>query len=259
MKLLTLLTMSALTVAFSAETIKFDLVKDFGTKNYSTVEGDALTVKGPQFLQFKKMKFDPAAKYTMSLDVKAAGKVAPQICLIGFFCYDKNGRQIWHHNVQSVGGSATVLAADAKVGDTTLTVKNAVRWNVSQYAVFHAKADYSDLPNFELARIKAKAKKGNVWLVTLTAPLTKAYAAGTAMRAHSPGGYVYLNTRIKGAADWKTYTGSAKGFNPAVNAGRPEKFWPGTVSIAPIMLINWNWSVRDSAVQLRNFTLTVEK
>ena len=260
MKFLSLLAMSVLAVSLSAETVKYDLQKEFSKVKAATVEGEVLTFKGPGSLAFPAIKFDPAAKYTLNVDLKQVPGAKTFPVHYGFYCYDSKGRQILHHHVAITQKTATVLAADAKVGDKTITVKDASNWKKDYWIAFNAKADLSDLPNRELVRAgKSIEKKGDVWIVTLTTPLKKAYAAGTAVREHSSGGYIYVQSGVKVGADWKTISGEVSGLNPLTNGGYNKKFWPGTVTIRPMLLLNWNWSVKDSAVQVRNVNLTITK
>lgn len=260
MKFLSLLAMSVLAVSLSAETINYDLKKEFSKNKSAVIEGDVLTFKGPGVLHFKTLKFDPNAKYTFTLDIKQVPGKKTFPLHYGFYCYDSKGIQLGYQHVGIIHNTDTVLAADAKVGDKTITVKNAGKWMKNAWVAFNAKADLSDLPNRELAAVgNSIEKKGDVWVVTLKTPLKKAYAAGTSVREHGNGGYVYVQAGVKIGADWKTVTGTITGINPLKNGGSYKKFWPGTVTIRPILLLNWNFGVKDSAVQIRNVKLTITK
>ena len=260
MKFLSLLAMSVLAVSLSGETVKYDLQKEFSKNRSVAVAGDVLTYNGPGALTFPAIKLDPAAKYTLQLDIRQApgAKTFPMHC--GFFCYDKNGRQILSHNVGITRKTGTVLAADAKAGDQTITVKDAANWKKGYWIAFNAKEDLSDLPNRDLMRAgNSIEKKGDVWVVALQTPLKKAYAAGTGVREHSSGGYVYVQTGVKIGTDWKTVSGDISGMNTLENGGYYKKFWPGTVTIRPMLLLNWNWTDRTGSVQVRNVNLTITK
>ena len=260
MKFLPLLAMSVLAVSLSAETITYDLKAEFSKNNKAVIEGDVLTFKGPGSLTFKPIKLDPAAKYHFSVDVKQADGAKTFPLHFGFYCYDQKGRQLLHHHVSAIGKTDTVLAADAKVGDTTITVKDGSAWKKSSWIAFNTKPDYSDLPNREVHYAgKSVEKKGDVWVVTLASPLKKAYSAGTGVRQHASGGYVYAQAGYVVPADWKTVSGTVSGFRPLGRGGLFKNFWAGTVTIKPMLLLNWNWSKPDSAVQIKNVKLTITK
>ncbi len=260
MKFLSLLAASALFVTLNAETITYDLQKEFGKTPNAKVEGNILTFKGPGTLRLSSVKLDPSAKYTISMEVKQSGdaKVFPFFC--GFYCYDKNGKQLMHENIRIIRNTDTVLAVDAKPGDKTITVKNASAWKNGTWIAFCTKTDYSDIPNRNVVMAgKVIEKKGDVWVVALSAPLKTAYAAGTGVRQHGAGGYVYTTYAGKATSEWKKVTGTVSGINPLENGGYFKRFWPGTDSVCPMVMLNWNWKDRTGEIQIRNLTLTIEK
>lgn len=259
MKVLTLITVGMLAaVSLSAETIKYDL-NQFKKMRNATVADGTLTINEHTTLQFNQLNFDPKAKYTFTFDYKTVPNKKSAILYAGFFCYDKNGKQIFHHNVTHVPKSFTTLTKAVKAGDKTVAIKDGSKWRKGTFIAFNAKANFSDLPNFEVYGYIQKAeKKGNEWILTLSNPVRKAYPAGTAIRNHRPGGYVYTNHGVPAAA-WKTCKGSKQGVNKLGHDNTITNFWPGTVKIRPIILTNWNYRLKGTATQFRNLTLTVTK
>ena len=257
MKILTLLAACALTLGLSAETIKFDLTKIKDQK--ATVEGDVLTYKGGGILQLPSIKFDPAAKYTLSMEIKKADNAKTARFYAGFFCLDNKNRRMGYYNVDAVVKSDTVLTAAVKAGDKIIKIKDGSAWKKFGFVAFNTKADYSDLPNYAaFGSVNNVKKEGNDWVITLSRPIPKAYPAGTAVREQMPGGYLYTFYDIP-AKTWKKYTRTISGvFSPG--KGRPDKyFWPGTATIQPMVLVNWSSADPETKTQFRNITLTIEK
>ena len=250
MKFLSMLAMAALTVSLSAETIKYDLKQDFSKERQSVVTEDVLTYTGAGTLVFKPVKHDPTAKYTLTFEAKQNGDTKAFPLYGGFYCYDKNGRLISHESVYHNPASLTELVKDANVGDTSITVKDGSKWRKDTQIAFNAKEDKSDLPNYDLAKYTTKVEKqGDVWVISFSKPLKKAYAAGTKVRLHMSGGYIYTSSAKSATADWKTYTGTIEG----------KYIWVGSVTVRPILMLNWNWQDRTGSTQIRNVSLTITK
>ena len=248
MKFLSTLAMAALAVSLSAETIKYDLKQDFSKNRQAVVADGVLTYTGPGTLIFQPVKYDPAAKYTLTFEAKTTAKVFPLYG--GFYCYNKTGRLITHESVYYTEASFTELAKDAKVGDRSITVKDGSKWKKDTQVAFNAKKDKSDIPNYDIAKYTTKIEKqGDVWVISLSAPLKKAYAAGTNVRQHLSGGYIYSSIVRVPTSDWKTYTGTIDG----------KYMWVGSVTIRPILMLNWNWQDRTGSTQIRNVSLTITK
>ena len=251
MKFLSMLAMAALAVSLSAETIKYDLKLDFSNNRQSAVTEDGvLTYTGPGTLIFKPVKLNPAAKYTLTFDMKQNGTAKAFPVYGGFYCYNKTGRLITHESVYYTEASFTELAKDAKVGDRSITVKDGSMWKKDTQVAFNAKKDKSDIPNYDIAKYTTKIEKqGDVWVISLSTPLKKAYAAGTNVRQHLSGGYIYSSIVRVPTSDWKTYTGTING----------KDMWVGSVTIRPIIMLNWNWQDRTGSTQIRNVSLTITK
>ena len=259
MKALSLITVGVLAaVSLSAETVKFDLNKIKKPKNV-TVSEDVITVTGSQTIEFGKFQFDPKAKYTLSFEIKNGSTTKPASYYAGYFCHDKKGRRIYHGNVTYNPNTFTTLTKDIKVGDKTVSIKDGSNWKKGCQIAFNAKADDSDLPNYtNFGEITNIEKKDGEWVLTFRKPLKTAYPAGTAVRNHRPGGYVYAIRSIP-TADWMKKTNATQGVNKRSKNNTIMNFWPGTATIVPMILVNWDFKRNDTVSQIRNVSLTIEK
>ena len=154
-------------------------------------------------------------------------------------------------------GSGTKLAADVKAGDKVIRIANGEKWKKSSsgYVAFNAKEDYSDLPNREcVANITKVEQTNGAWEVTLASPVKKDYPAGTGVREHADGGYLYAITAYP-KGEWTKVSGTLSGM-PAIGdctISSQKTFWPCTAKIRPILMVNWR--VAGKKVQIRNVTL----
>ena len=202
---------------------------------------DVMQISGRTALYSSKaFDVDPAKKYYIEADVKVISG-GPATTYLGFYLYDKNNRVVAAQNVSIVLRSETVFAKAAKKGDTVVTLKANPLWKkMRPYALaLNPKKDYSDLPNFDLLYIKSVKEAGANVEVTLKAPVKKEIAAGTSLRLHLPGGYMYTGGWKKLAAGQKAeLKGMATG---RCNANISPRAWaPGVAKARVIMLVNWD-------------------
>jgi len=208
-------------------------------------------------------KFTPVKagqKYILSGSFKSLGK-SPSKIYYGFICYDKKKQQIstFHSNV--ITNSATVLAKACKKGDKTLVIKANKKWKKGRYAVaFNAKDNFSDLPNREIVyRVVKVIPKGADMELQFSAPVKKAYPAGTKVRMHSSSYGSYIYTAACGTAmpkTWKVCKGSA-------TLGKPGQMgWnilrPGTAFVKVVILPNYA-KKKDEKLAFKDLKLTVSK
>ena len=162
-----------------------------------------------RFTLKKKIKVDPAKKYVISVKLKQNGE-KPLRAWIGFVPTTEKGHFIRPQHVCNSNVSITTLAEDFAKGSKTIKVKNASKWEKGKhyYIAFNAKKDMSDMPNFALSTMISKIEKtGDVYTITLTKPLQKAYPAGTQVRQHRSGGtYVYTKSG-KAPQNWTVWKG----------------------------------------------------
>lgn len=153
----------------------------------------AYLLKGTQTVYSLKItKIDPNKFYEASVWVKAAG-AKPTFGYLGIASYDAQKRYIAHEHVMDVKNSLTELAEACQPTDTAIKIKDGAEWNkgAAQAVAFNAKADKSDIPNRNVVFMKSIKKNGDVYEVTLDKPVGKAYAAGTKVRQHIAGGFIY--------------------------------------------------------------------
>lgn len=146
----------------------------------------------------KVFQIDPEKYYVASVWVKAADN-KPSYAYFGLISFDASGREIQSENVSSFPNTETELAAPAEPGDTVIKVKNAASWKNFTYCVvaFNVKDDKSDLPNRDLSSSITGIKKNeDVWEISLKKPLKNDYPAGTKIREHYKGGYIYVKYGI---------------------------------------------------------------
>ena len=187
-------------------------------KNAALTDVDGLlNAKNRTILSGKKFTVDPSKAYTIKFSVRTQNAQGYDFSwvLSGFKVYDKNGREIHSIYVNPVSETLTEVVADAAKGATVIQLKDASKFR-NKYVVLvaNAKADFSDLPNYNLiGRITGVKKNGTVWEATLAKPLTKDVKAGTSVREHFSGGYLYTAGAKNVKGDWVTMTGMIKGMS----------------------------------------------
>ncbi|MBQ9336632.1 MAG: hypothetical protein IJS14_04975 [Lentisphaeria bacterium] len=217
---------------------------------------DGLLIKGRAMLYTAKFAVDPAKTYTVKFEAsskQADGK--PSWVLIGFDVYGKDGKQITSSHVGALKGTLTTVVEDAPKGATVIKLKDASKFRkVSAVVAFDAKEDFSDLPNYNIAAVKDIAKNGDVWEITLAKPLAQDVKAGTSVREHGMGGYLYTATpNVK--AELVSKTGTLKGI---AKSGWLGSQWPaGTATVRFLLLVNWS-SAPGMETLFKTISLTIE-
>ena len=204
----------------------------------------------------KKIQFKPGFKYIFSGEYRltsAKGRITGRIALIPMTAR----REISSMNVSPVGGSDTVLAADAAKGAKEILIKSNAKWKKQHCIMFNVKKDYSDLPNFDTAYYNItdiENKDGNQ-LVKFTRPLVRNYPAGTALRQSQRGNAFVLARPDRVGDKWVKFNmviqGEAKG---GIAHG---KLWPGMTAGVLQIWLDCRKS-EGAALQIRNFKLTEE-
>jgi len=226
--------------------------------NVSDVDG-VINVKKQSALFSKRFNIDPAKKYTLKLSVRSINQKNEKdksAVFAGFTVFDKKGRTIGSIHSAAVPGTMTEVVEDAAKGATVVKIKDgskfAKKWGV---IVAGAKQDLSDLPNFNwLGNVKSIESKDGVWELTLEKPLARNVKAGTVVREHMRGGYLYTAGIKHAGKDWITMSGSISG----VKAGSWNyKFWPAGAVKAQIVILA-NWTKKDLETQLKDISLTAE-
>jgi hypothetical protein len=221
---------------------------------------DVMEVTGPAAVISSKMfDIDPKKTYKLEAEVKMlSGEAAPTY--IGFKLFNKQGKEIFAHFVNARPGSETTVVKAVKAGDKVMIVKANPLWKSGFYAVaLNAKKDLSDLPNFDCLIPSKVTAKGQEIEVQLKTPATKAIPAGTVVRAHTGGGYMYTagGKTLEPNGKEIEFKGIAKGVTK-YNMG-PSIFAPGTAKAQVIMLVNWKWNYKQKSVtQIKDVELEIK-
>jgi hypothetical protein len=230
-----------------------------GKIKYETVDGKlSALVDSKSYITSKKfIPVEAGKKYTLTGSFKSLGENLSRT-YYGFICYDKNKKHVITLNSNVVLDSGTTLAEECKKGDKTLVIKANNKWKAGYAIAFNAKDDFSDLPNREVAYkiTKVAAKDGNMEL-QLSAPVKKAYPAGTKVRMHSPAHGTYLYTAIAGAMvpkSMKAYSGTATLAKPGQIGF--QYFRPGTAFVKVVILPNYG-KKKDEKLLCTDLTLKV--
>lgn len=207
----------------------------------------------------KLVPVEAGKKYTLSGTFKSLGKVSSKV-YYGFICYDKNKKQIVPQHSNVIIGSGTMLAQACKKGDKILVIKANKKWKKNHIVAFDVKDDFSDLPNRKLAfKIAKIVPKGENMELELTAPVSKAYPAGTKLRAHTYACGYYIYTTICGPYipnTWKTYSGTAVLAKPGQMSHQLLR--PGTAFVRVVILPNYG-KKKDEKLALKDLKLTVSE
>lgn len=138
--------------------------------------------------------------------------------------YTADKKAIKPRSVQPASSVSELVKATGK-GATELLVKRN-KWPRAPRGilaiVFNAKDDLSDLPNFELGRIKKYSYSREGYKITLSKPLTKDYPAGCKVRLHRYLDYPRVGSNSISADKWTN-------MNFTIGSGAPKKYkiWPG--------------------------------
>ena len=228
-----------------AETFVLDKPADWkasgGSVKWVGEKQDIMEVKGSVMLtSTKEFPVDVNKVYEVEAQAKLVS-AEPGPFYLGFIIFDKNGRQIPAYAVNACSGTETTLAREVKVGDKTLLVKAHPKWTNGPWfsVVRDVKSDLSDLPNYNfIGDVTGMQQNGENVEVTLKVPAKAAVPAGTAVRLHTQGGYMYTGGNCKTKADdFTKLKGKAKG---RTKFGMYGHAWaPGAVKARVIMLVSW--------------------
>ena len=203
---------------------------------------------------------DPFKSYTLSMTVKNNG-TEPAYTLFGFVPLDANAKNIPCASVRDGRGSLTELAADAKKGDDFIIIKNAHNWNFKAgngHVAFNAKLDYSDMPNNNVVanQTKSEMQEDGTCKVFLRTKLNADYPAGTLVRQHYSGGYLYTAGAVNiKPGEEKVLKGTIRGLDAP--GGFNTRIWPvGTAKTKLVLYHDLN--NKKCAVTYSNPILEIE-
>lgn len=252
---------AAVSTALNAAEVIDLMSKDFWRSNANVqFTENGISTKRVLLHSKKPITLDPTKKYTWTMTVGASDNEKPSLVLYGFSPATENGRAIAAVNIQTCAGTFTEVIEAAKKGDKTIKVKDASKWTNSASAAvaINAKEDYSDLPNFKvfISAVESKVKDGDAWVITFKKPLNMAIPAGTFIRQHMQGGYLYVSSRTipngKSATVKHTVTGQAPQGLYNIHKG----FMPAMKKAYIVILVDWTNS--QATVNIKDAKLTIE-
>jgi len=225
-----------------------------------TFQKDCAAVKGRVMLASKQFfDIDPVKTYKLEVELKQTAGV-PATHYVGFELFDKNGKAISVASATPLAKTDSVLAKPVKKGDTSLFIKANPNWLKVSYMTiaWNTKSDYSDLPNHNIAYSginEVKTANGVTELV-LSKPFTVDLPAGTSIRQHGAGGYMYTAGSGKASGEkFRKFSGKAKG---QLKSGYNNQQWAvGAVKCRVIMLINWDGKP-DCVTQFKDAELEIK-
>ena len=217
------------------------------TNGTVTEEGKAgvLTLSGKNNRAFSRQVIDCTDADTFEISGEISADKAVQV-LIGLVPVDKNWKEINFRNTGVVAGTFTALSkATAKNSNTVILPENR-KITKNAYLAFGAKEDNSDLPNFQLERIKSVSHANGSTVVKLVKPVRKHIPAGTAVRCHVDGPtYIYCVSLRKGLPGKVKVSGK-------VGKNAKLKFRSGSAGFKVCLLAVFGKNTQDAKVEFRN-------
>ncbi len=220
-----------------------------------TNEGIFQKKQSSRLISMKSFDVSPDCEYTLSGEFRLVNSTKSKPFFFGFIPRLANGTRIEQkHFRQRVNTTLGEVTEDAKANSREIKVKNAKNYPVAMpgiFAAFNAKADNSDLPNFDIIPIKNIKSENNNATITLQVPLKKDIKKGTLIRLQCLGAdFVYVGSSGKILSDqWKTFSGKIK-FD-----GNGHRWFPGTQKANIVML----GGTADGIVEFRNIKVSAEK
>jgi len=174
---------------------------------------------------------------------KSADAQKPTV-FFGLSPLTENKKAINSLNINAMPATEAVLAEACTPDDTIIKIKNISNWNVDDGNAFIAfdvddSGEYKDLPNFNVAtsEVLKVERKDAVFEATLKRACEMNYSAGTKIRLHHSGGYLYA-AHIKEfqSNEWTQISGEIQGTSKDGDRARGKQFWPGTKYVKVVVL-----------------------
>jgi len=252
---LMLVAMAAPTASLNAgESLFFGEKEDWTNNRLIAGEDGSLGLIGGQ-LTYSAETFpvDTTATATLSGEFKRLpGAGDKDRFFFALLSFDKEGKRIEGIHVNPVPGSDTELAAPCTAADEVIRLKNGENFKKGSCVAFHTKDDYQDLPNRNVngkAPVTGSEKSADgMWQVTLKAPIGIEAPAGTRVRDHHGGGYLYAGAFSETIPDdWRKFEGTIQGTEPGDHRNR----WrPGTAYVQ--MIVFGSGPSREPFLAFRN-------
>lgn len=204
------------------------------------------------------IKIDPSKTYRLSGEFRQI-QGSTSINFLGFIPKGEKKEIITPLATFNVAGTDTEVVENCEDTDNSIKIKDGSKWQtISHYRmVLNTSPDFSDLPNNNLLnrQIKEVKKEGDIYLVSFDKPIGKDITAGTKVRLHSSGGYLYTAGIIKPTSEWQLIAGEIKEI--AKSGYSPRSWPPGTVYAEVILMLNWSKTnaVEKPLVEFRNIRL----
>ena len=223
--------------AFKGKTVTTVTTAPYAGKASFTLTGQVTTAKTDL------IAIDATKNYRLSGVLRSVDPEKRSIACFGLTMYNADKKVIHRTAVWVMPGTETELIAEAPKGTMEIFVKDASAWNkrrtVRSQVAFNAKADLSDLPNFEYTSLVSRVKRaddGNGWVVKFDRPLPKAYPAGTIVRQHNYGASLDCCLAWRAVpAEWTSYSAELKG-TAALGTAPGNQFWPGTKFVSVYLM-----------------------
>ena len=225
----------AATAAYTADQVIDLSTPAAWTGKYMTAGKDAgtLSVKvGVHAVGKNLYPIDGKHSYSFSGSVYSPKGKFAGATFAGFLFYDKDKKLISQTYAVSAPKSTTELVEAVKAGSDTIKIKANKQWKpLGHYWVGFNVQDGKLCRDISSSTIKAIKTEGDTMIVTLKAPLRKAYAAGTKVRVQMSGSYFYTDIVRKVDATEKKFV--AKEY-------KQKQFWIEAAYISPMILVNWS-------------------
>lgn len=169
---------------------------------------------------------DPESDYLLSGEFRGgrSGRF-----VLGLECFDARRQPIAMHHINPLDGTFTKLISPAVKGQTFIMIEDGKNWERprGKVAVFHAKADLSDLPNRNTHYyVTSVVREGGGWKVSFSKPIMRNYPAGTAVRLHREGGVLQAIAFVKPSVQWEVSDALVERISSCGSLS--ERLWPGT-------------------------------
>lgn len=259
MKLFSVLTIISTVFCCYAEVINLTDADTWMPCGNVLFHNDTATSTGKVFLRSKQIfNIDPAKKYSIKLSI--VSKNVPATVYVAFLPLGKNNAELHTYSFQAHPNTLTQVAADAKKGDNKIIVRYGDHWKVrpASCVVKNAKADNSDIPNsnYLTGELASSVKKGNLWELTFKTPLVSDVKAGSFIRQHINGGYIYFGGR-------KNLTPKQEVVMQGTITGRAapglyrNNQWPHNLQKAQLILL-LDWTGKNAMIEIKDAALTIE-
>ena len=239
--ILTSICISATEVAKDIATLNMNAKKAFDMRNYAKLsitkdENKAVFVADGLCILISNQSFKvkPNTKYQVSVKAKSLN-TTPTFMLLGLAPFDAKCRLLGHINFDGVQATLTELSRPCNAKDKVIYVKDASKWQGTNRSIaFDAKADKSDIPNFNVSNSQVikveEVEEDNTWKITFNYPIGFTRPAGTLVRMHRFGGTYHYTKSCDVQDKWTTIAGN--NFNS-------KQFRKGTVSAKAVILCNY--------------------